>query len=132
RRALEVESARLAAERRDEDDVAAMAAALERRGAARRAGHDAAFIDADVAFHLAIAVASKNAVLVDLYGAFTSALRGALAEELRDETLRGLDSPRAHRSLFRAIERRDSAGAVRAIRALVNGTIDQLSPPDGA
>jgi DNA-binding FadR family transcriptional regulator len=81
RKALEIEGARLAAARRDETDLAMMADALARRAAAKKIDDEAEFVEADIAFHQAIAVASKNAVLADLYRAFTSALRNAITAE---------------------------------------------------
>jgi DNA-binding FadR family transcriptional regulator len=97
RHALEVEAARLAAERRD-----------------------------DVAFHVGIAIASKKAILADLYREFTSALRTAIAAEVRDEVLRGRDSSKKRQALLRAIENQDPAGAVNAVHEIVDWTTKQL------
>lgn len=122
RRALELEAARLAAERRDRDDVAAMADALARRAGARKIDDQDRFVDADVAFHEAVAAAGKNAVLADLYHSFAAVLRSAIEAELRDEAVSDRDSGPQHVALLRAIERRDPPAAVRAAAAILDRT----------
>ncbi len=73
RHTLELECARLAALRRDETDLDALRQALqERRDFLPFGSEQAAFIDADLAFHISIARATKNTVLADLYQAFIS------------------------------------------------------------
>lgn len=72
RHALELECARLAALRRDETDLAALQQAVQERRKLLPTGDEAAFIEADLAFHTSIARATKNMVLADLYQAFIS------------------------------------------------------------
>ena len=72
RHALELECARLAALRRDEADLAALQQAVQERRKLLPTGDETAFIEADLAFHIGIARATKNAVLADLYQAFIS------------------------------------------------------------
>lgn len=79
RRALELEIARLAAMRRDEADIAAMQAALSARGVALARGEADAALTADLALHTALADATHNSVLADLYRAFAPPMRDALA-----------------------------------------------------
>jgi DNA-binding FadR family transcriptional regulator len=126
RKALELEAARLAAERRDETDLAALADALRHRAAARKTGDTERFLDADIAFHEAIAVAGKNAVLTDIYRAFSGALRDAIAAELHDVALGGQDTTPDHHRLLRAIEKRDQRAAVRAATAVLDFTTKRL------
>lgn len=66
---IEVQAARLAAERRTEDDVVALDAAMAARRAASGWG-DAEFVDADIALHRAVVAAAHNPVLTDLFGEF--------------------------------------------------------------
>ncbi|MEV5612108.1 FCD domain-containing protein [Streptomyces sp. NPDC052225] len=78
---LETQAARLAAERRTDDDVRAMTAALDARRAAADGPGDA-FVDADIALHAAVVAAAHNPVLTDLFAEFTPALREALIDLL--------------------------------------------------
>ena len=79
RRTLEVGAARLAAARRSPRDADRLQSLLEERSRARRAGDLDALADADVRLHRAIAVASRNPVLAELY----DHLLGAIAENVR-------------------------------------------------
>lgn len=79
RRTLEVGAARLAAARRSPRDAERLQALLAERSRARGAGDLDALADADVRLHRAIAVASRNTVLAELY----DHLLGAIAENVR-------------------------------------------------
>ncbi len=79
RHALELETARLAALRRDDRDIALMREHLARREEARRRSDGAALVKADVAFHIAVAAATKNSLLADLYRSFSGVLQSSLA-----------------------------------------------------
>jgi DNA-binding FadR family transcriptional regulator len=79
RRTLEVGAARLAAVRRTPDDIAALQDLLARRMTARRDGDVDGIVAMDVQLHRAIAQASHNPVLADLY----DNLIGALQENVR-------------------------------------------------
>jgi GntR family transcriptional repressor for pyruvate dehydrogenase complex len=72
RYAIERVTVRLAAERRTEDDVARLAHLLEEMEQAPDAGR---FMECDIAFHLAIASASKNEVLAGVLRSLQSLLR---------------------------------------------------------
>lgn len=118
RMAVEVQAARLAAHRRTPEDVQALEAALEGRRAAS-AGDDAAFVDADIAFHAAVVATAHNPVLTDLFSEFIPVMRDGLIELL---TLTGLrtDDPNtaddAHAALVRAVAEGDAEGAVEVVR----------------
>lgn len=79
---VEVNAARLAAERRTEVDIAALDAALAARGAAA-AVSDEEFVDADIALHRAVVAAADNPVLTDLFDQFVPALREGIVEICR-------------------------------------------------
>jgi DNA-binding FadR family transcriptional regulator len=79
RRTLEVGAARLAAVRRTPDDIATLQDLLARRVTARQNGDVDAIVTMDVQLHRAIAQASHNPVLADLY----DNLIGALQENVR-------------------------------------------------
>ncbi|HEU5359475.1 MAG TPA: FadR/GntR family transcriptional regulator [Gemmatimonadales bacterium] len=118
RRLLELETARLAAERRTDEDVVALRHHLAERSAARASGNAAAFVTADVALHLAIAMATQNAVLADLYRSFTGALHGAITDVVHDPDLHE-DTAALHEALVNAIADGHAADAVAATDRLL-------------
>ncbi len=79
RRALEVEAARLAATRRTAADIVAIEAVLAEREQAWAAGDPEAFVESDLAFHIAVVEATHNRVLIELYADFSAALRTSIA-----------------------------------------------------
>ncbi|GGI67447.1 GntR family transcriptional regulator [Saccharopolyspora subtropica] len=79
--AVEVEAARLAAAKRTDDDLAAMEAALAERHAARDAAPEQ-FVDADLAFHRAVAEAAHNEVITGLFDSLTDRVREAMLDML--------------------------------------------------
>jgi GntR family transcriptional regulator, transcriptional repressor for pyruvate dehydrogenase complex len=79
RRILDCEAAALAAERRTDDHLAEMAAAIGgMKAALADDGDPERFIDADVRFHLAVAEASGNRLLVHSVDAVRGVVRRAL------------------------------------------------------
>ncbi|UNO42811.1 FadR/GntR family transcriptional regulator [Streptomyces sp. MST-110588] len=87
RRALETEAARLAAQRRTEQDLRQLAALLERREAAWASGNAAAFVAADASFHMAVVSAAHNDVLTELYADLSGVLRDFLRADVGEELL---------------------------------------------
>src|ERR1700756_3571331 len=75
RKLLEDEMVRLAAKNHTEKDLEEMKRCLENRRLAILAEQRQACVEADIAFHMAIARASANHVLADLYLSFTSVIR---------------------------------------------------------
>ncbi|MER7395308.1 FCD domain-containing protein [Streptomyces sp. NPDC000151] len=125
---VEVQAARLAAERRTEADLAALRTALEARRAAA-AGADAAFVDADIALHAAVVAGAHNPVLSDLFAEFVPALRNGLIDLLDMVGLR-TDEPNhgdeSHAALVRAVERGDGDAAARTLQAELEQTLARL------
>ena len=74
RRTLEVGAARLAAARRTDQDVALLTDLVRRRTEARLSGDVDDIVSADVSLHRAIAHASHNPVLAELYESLVDAL----------------------------------------------------------
>ncbi len=106
RRVLEIASARFAAERRTSEDIARLRQRLADREAARAQGDQEAVASADVSFHLGVARAGGNALLVDLFRSFTGVLRETIAAVIEDPALTE-DTAAIHARLIDAIERRD-------------------------
>jgi GntR family transcriptional regulator, transcriptional repressor for pyruvate dehydrogenase complex len=113
REAIEVQSSRLAAARRDDADLQAMRAALEDMAAEVDAGADG--IDEDRRFHRAVARAAHNPLLLQLTQQLAEVIDRTSAASL---TLAGRPhiSLEAHRRIFAAIERSDESGAADAMR----------------
>jgi GntR family transcriptional repressor for pyruvate dehydrogenase complex len=110
RRPLEIETARLAAARRTASDVRRLRELLAERDKFRAAGKSEQAVDIDVEFHRTIAVASRNAVLADVYNAFSIALRETLVHIAHDSVV-GVDTTDLHYALVDAIARGDEEGA---------------------
>ncbi|MFD4252128.1 FadR/GntR family transcriptional regulator [Amycolatopsis thermoflava] len=112
RRALEVEAARLAAQRVRPEDVERLRADLRKRQD-ERGGDPAVFVDADLAFHRAVVELSGNALLLTLFTAAEPVLREILTDLVCHETQLP-DSSAAHADLLDALERGDPDAAVAA------------------
>ncbi|MGW2346897.1 FadR/GntR family transcriptional regulator [Streptomyces sp. NPDC001661] len=125
---LEIQAARLAAERRTDEDVTAMRAALEARRAAAGGPGDV-FVDADIALHATVVAAAHNPVLTDLFAEFAPALRQALIDLLALVDVRGAEQDHgdaAHADLVAAVMVGDAEAAGRAARdelALIQGKL---------
>ena len=109
---MDAQAARLASERRTDTDLERMKQLLEERKKALEVGNYAAYVDYDVEFHCSIAEASHNPVLIDLYRAFCSALRGELSHLIVD-TQHYEDRSELHEQLLQAIANRDADTAIR-------------------
>lgn len=75
RKLLEDEAVRLATKNHTKNDLEEMKQCLENRRLAIRTEQRQACVDADIAFHIAIARASSNKALADLYQGFTAIIR---------------------------------------------------------
>jgi DNA-binding FadR family transcriptional regulator len=120
RNMLERDAARLAAQRRDDADVAAIEAALERVAGAE-AGR--AFVEADAAFHEAVVAATHNDVLIELYAHLAAPLRRSVAEALRAD---GNAHDASHETLALAIQQGDATAAERAATTLLAVALSAL------
>lgn len=116
---LETEAAGLAAQRRDEGDLAAMREALDAFEAAVSAGRDA--VSADFRFHLAIARATQNphfpGVLAALDTSIIPRARLAMPQQTRAQQRDYLRRVNAeHESILDAIAAQDAEAARAAMR----------------
>lgn len=118
RRGLDASAVQLAVARRTDEDLEAMDAALKRRRDATAQGDRQAFIDADVAFHVAVAEAAHNALLLHLYEGLSIAIRESLdtARSLEHAISEGGDD---HVALFDAIKSGDEARAVETAISII-------------
>src|SRR6266498_1885721 len=113
RHALELQAARLAATRRDADDLASLQRTLDRRQAALAVAKDATFVEADLGFHQCVVDAAHNPILTAMFAVFA------------DRDLQ-LDANPAHLQLAAAIRAADPEAAAAATSAHLDATIRTL------
>ncbi len=112
RRILEGRFAELAAVRRTDEDMAAIREAFD--GMARAVGVDRAkFVSSDVKFHLAVAKATRNRILCELFGAVRALLTEAQEKVVGSSPGIERGSLESHCSIQSQIENRDPEGARR-------------------
>ncbi|WP_327063563.1 FadR family transcriptional regulator [Kitasatospora purpeofusca] len=124
---MEPAAARLAAERRDEADLADLDHALERMA---EAGHNAgAVVEADLAFHRALLAAAHNELLTRMEVVIEAGLR------VRDRLVHGTehwsDPVPAHRAVLDAVRDGDPHAAEQAVRQLLaqaTADLDLIGP----
>jgi len=114
REILEPEIAALATTRADQEDLAAMKEQVEVMDASK-ADPDA-FIEADLDFHLALAEAAGNPIILSLIDSIVGLLREQRIGifQVKGGAERGQYH---HKKILEAIEHRDSAGAREAMKA---------------
>lgn len=135
RRALEVEGARLAATHRTDQDLAAMAAALDERDVHAKVADDLGhwdkawgvpWVEADVRFHQAVVAASHNPMLTEMYmemsAELSALLLSAAAQEDHEPYL-----VRGHRTLLDAIRAGDEQTAMLEAVHNIEAALDKLS-----
>lgn len=116
RQAIEVRAAALAAQRRTDDDLAALDRLAARRLAALDAGDGQGFVDADVAFHVAVVTAAHNPLLSELYGGLVETLRASI-----DDPTQGYPAMLPeHDAVLEAVRRGDAGAAARASAELLD------------
>jgi DNA-binding FadR family transcriptional regulator len=126
---VEVGVAELAAARRSDEDLAAMAEAV---AAMRDADGDVdAFTEADLAFHNAVMAAAGNPVIAALFDPIALLLRDTRRQTSRDPVSRG-HALRAHERVLAAIERRDPVQAAGTMRDHLTETGEDFAAHRGA
>jgi GntR family transcriptional regulator, transcriptional repressor for pyruvate dehydrogenase complex len=113
REALEVKLAELAAERRTDDDVAAVFAALELMSRAVEQGDPG--VEGDAAFHAAITAAAHSALLARMMAELADDIGESRRESLQ-QTGRPAGSLSQHRDIAHAVRDMDQVAAGGAMR----------------
>jgi GntR family transcriptional regulator, transcriptional repressor for pyruvate dehydrogenase complex len=131
RKGLEAEAAALAAARRDAAELAAIHAALDAIAADVHAGGDG--VQADVAFHRAIAAATHNPYFTATLDYLQHFLHGAVSitranEARRADLMREVEGE--HQAIVDAILRQDSGGAREAVLAHVQNAARRIEQAD--
>lgn len=111
RRSLEVEAARLAAQRRTPEQVSELRELRDRRAAAHASGDLDVMVEADLVLHRTIAIAACNPVLFVLY----ENLLDAITENIRFNFEHPVGDDDAHDLLVEAIAAGDTIAAMREI-----------------
>ena len=119
RKLLEDEMVKLASKNHTEKDLEEMHLCLENRRLAIRAEQRQACVDADIAFHMAIARASSNKALAELYQSFTSIIRDFFSKR----EVRGISnfamSHHLHEQLFEAIKNKKEKQAQQVLNKII-------------
>ncbi|MDP9602303.1 FadR/GntR family transcriptional regulator [Variovorax sp. NFACC27] len=126
RQALEVEAARLAAVRHTARDLRRLHTLLDRRGVPDEADNGAAFIERDLAFHLAIVDVSGNLALAETCRFVTGYIKETIASSMTGNTLPEPDEA-AHRAIVEGIASRNPETAAAAVRAFMAPMISALA-----
>ncbi|MCA9876631.1 MAG: FadR family transcriptional regulator [Thermomicrobiales bacterium] len=125
RQRIEVVVAGLAAERRSESDLAVLEVCLARMGEQAAPGGDsAAFVDADVEFHLALAEAAGNSALRDVLASIQSLLRTWISRVLAEGYEQS--SYEEHVPIVTAVRAQDPEAAATAMDAHMRSAASRL------
>jgi DNA-binding FadR family transcriptional regulator len=131
RRAIEPPAAALAAERRTDEDLAALRHWLSVMARPRHTPQS--FAVADLEFHLAIGAASGNPLMRSIAAVIETALIAAfqLSSPANDRRLQET-TVAGHRAILEPIERGDPAGAARAMLAVIDEGHERIESEIGA
>lgn len=128
RMGFDVEAAGLAAERRTNDQLQVMSKALDEMASAIDRGHDG--VDADMAFHRAVCIATGNPYFVTFIQFLEQYLRESLKISRNNSARRVGFAARAqaeHQAIFDAIAARDPELARNVAREHVTNTAKRLA-----
>ncbi len=119
---IEIESARLASQRADEQDIDRMNEVIHKME--ERRGNISAFAAADVSFHTAVAMASHNSVIIKVIAIIHDMLKNTMEEIIRLTGYKG--GLYYHRKILDAIRNKDETAAVALMREHILTTIDKI------
>ena len=109
RNCLEITLAHLACRRHNDEDMEKITTALLRRREMQ--ADDKENTMADLAFHMAIAEAGHNKILLDFYSSISSFLEDHIAERKAETSLDWAEIDKMHEELYLAIKNRDETKA---------------------
>ena len=124
RRGLELETVRLASRRRTEDDLEHLQHLLDQQRQSADEGESWRFLEADVAFHLSVAAAAHNSVLLSLYQDFETPLRSLVISNMERYPL--ATHVEIHEQLLNAIRSQDAAIAAQVAERFLATLEEQL------
>lgn len=126
RHALEREAARLAAIRRNKDDLENMQTYLEACREAAEQKDSKAYVEADIHLHKSIVNAAHNSMLMDLYEQMSAPLHQSV-HNLAEITCHSDFHHHVHRKLVEAITEQNTDQAVEAVNEYIKQFIETLS-----
>lgn len=132
RQIIEIGVASLAAQRADNSNIAALEEALDRFRSELKIGQVSAHTD--LAFHAALAAASKNPMVINAWEMIAERLTGVVAA-VNDSpycSYAAAETEREHEQLLQAIKRRDPEAAAEIMRAHLHNAevICRVAAPD--
>lgn len=131
REGIEIQAASLAAQRRDDADLARMEAAI--LATERSLTEGVEIIDSSMGFHTALIAASHNKAIVEINLFLSEWLRYARLQFMRSSRLHD-EGLHRHREIFEMVKLKDSAGAAAKMREHLETTKQVLltgDPPSG-
>ena len=126
RQSIEVLSARLASERRDDEALAQLQDSLNRMASAK---NDAEFHEADIAFHRALAQASGNPLIALVLDALAGLMRDLRKRYFRGHKKRGRTPEMIvaeHQAIFDAVKRGSASQAENSMTRHLNASSADL------
>ena len=118
RNAIEVTIAHLAAERRTDEDVQLMSEALSRRESLSTDTKENT--TADLEFHLAVAQACHNRILLDLYQSIADYIESHIIERRHDSDFSLEEIDELHEQLYQAIIDKNPDAASNSVQRILN------------
>lgn len=118
RNCIEVTIAHLAAQRRNSDDLEIIQEMLAKRKTLETDSKENTETDLD--FHIAIAHACHNAILIDMYESMSGYMKSQIEEQNKTSAFTPAEIDKLHEDLFLAIREGDSEQAAFAVKKIVN------------
>lgn len=122
RQLLEVKAAGKAALNRSQKDIARMTSLLKKRKTAAEKQQTQACIDFDIEFHIAVAEASGNEILADLYRTISVQIKKMFVVLLGD-TSRFIEKQQLHEDLLQSIINKDQKKALKYATIITEETV---------
>jgi DNA-binding FadR family transcriptional regulator len=126
RKAIEVHTARLAAQHATEEDMESLAGCIEQLAQAETLED---FVEADIAFHAMLASVSRNSILAELVTALEEPLRASRVRSVQGVLERGASlesSVDEHRAIQNAVVAHDPEEAAAAMNRHLNEALVDL------
>lgn len=126
RNLLERETVRLACLNRTQADLESIENCLNRRKLAIEEGKYKACLNADLAFHFAIAEASGNALLAELYHSFSYVFENYIIQRDKEDIGHFSQSQDIHRQLFESLKLKNALKAQEIMVYIIDEKNDSL------